>query len=159
MLWWYWIILGAVLLVSDIALINIYYLLWFGLGALIVGLLMLAVPTLPLALQITLFGVISTGFLLLWLWVLRPHGEKKLLAGAKEELIGSNAAVVRFANGSGTLRLQKPIGGRDVWRFTSKDNLRAGATVQIFALDENSRVVQATATPTTSPTEKTNNGE
>ena len=142
MLWWHWIFLGAALLVLDMVLINIYYLLWFGLGALAVGVTLLAFPAMAFAWQIALFGAVSAGFLLLWLLLFRPRGRRKLHAEAKEELIGSRAAVVRFNNGNGTLRLQKPIGGRDVWRFTSSAALAAGESVVISALNDDG-IVQA----------------
>ena len=142
MLWWHWIFLGAALLVLDMMLLNIYYLLWFGLGALAVGVALLAFPAMALAWQITLFGAVSAGFLLLWLLLLRPRARRKLHIAAKEELIGSRAAVVRFNNGSGTLRLQKPIGGCDVWRFTSSAALAAGESVVISALNDDG-IVQA----------------
>ena len=147
MLWWYWIILGTALLVLDIALINVYYILWFGLGALTVGGIMLTVPDMPLAVQITLFGGVSGGFLLLWLFALRPRAEAKLMAMAREEIAGTRGAVIRFGNGSGTLRLQKPIGGKDVWQFTSSAEVNAGETVVISALNKDGTLQAAPPPP------------
>lgn len=143
MLWWYWVILGTILLVADIALINIYYLIWFGVGALAVGAVLFAVPDLPLAAQIVLFGVISGGFLLGWLAAVRHRAAQPLPSAVCEELIGSRGAVVRFGNGRGSLRLQKPIGGRDVWTFTSEDAaVRDGDTVVISAISKDN-ILQA----------------
>lgn len=149
-LWWHWVVLGVILLVADIALINLYYLMWFGVGAFIVGGGVLIFPAMPLWFQILLFGGISAAFLALWLLVLRPHNEKKLLATAKEELIGAVAVVVRFTNGRGTLRLQKPIGGRDTWRFTSSETPTPNDSVVITALDDNG-IAQAKIRPPTPP--------
>ena len=67
--WWIWIVLGAVLLIADIALINTYYLIWFGAGALLAGLLALVVPESALWLQIAVFGISSLASLLIWLFV------------------------------------------------------------------------------------------
>lgn len=123
--------MGAALLVADVALINVYYLLWFGIGAIAVGGGILLFPDMPLWTQITLFGCISLSFLIVWLLVLRPREDKKSLARAREELIGAKGVVVRFHDGQGLLRLQKPIGGKDTWQFTCSQSPGANDTVVI----------------------------
>lgn len=136
MLWWHWFIFGLALLVADVALINVYFLLWFGLGAALVGGIVYALPDTSLTAQILLFTGASAAFLALWLLVLRPRRNQKLLELAKKELVGASGAVIRFAAGSGTLRLQKPVGGRDVWPFTSSAELRAGQTAVILSVGD-----------------------
>ena len=117
--WWLWIVLGAGLLVADLLYINIYYLLWFGLGAIAVGLFSLAWPLVPFWQQLVLFGGLSAAMLALWLVFLRPRTLARRLLEAQNEMPGQAAIVVSFANGRGVLRLQRPVGGRDVWNFTA----------------------------------------
>ena len=41
--WWHWIVLGIALVIAELA-VPAFFIIWFGLGALLVGLAMLAVP-------------------------------------------------------------------------------------------------------------------
>ena len=135
-LWWHWAILGGVLLVADVLLINVYYLIWFGIGAIAVALSLLIFPDLPPAAQITVFGALSAAFLLVWLFFLRPQRSARLLRQAQDELPGNTGIVVRFNEGRGVMRLQKPIGGRDLWDFTASASLRPGEVVTVAALND-----------------------
>ena len=126
MQWWIWVVLGAGLFIADVALINTYYLIWFGIGALLVGLLAAVVPESALWLQVAVFGVSSLSSLLLWLFVMQPKFRAREMEKAKEEAPGQSGVVVRFNDGRGTLRLQGPVGGRDVWEFRAETEVRPG---------------------------------
>ena len=64
--WWSWIVLGAVLLISEIFVSTDFYLVFFAASALLVGLLgALGVP-LTVAMQWTLFAALSVVALLLF---------------------------------------------------------------------------------------------
>jgi membrane protein implicated in regulation of membrane protease activity len=64
--WWYWILLGLVLVVFEIAAPGGFYFIFFGVGALLVGALAAADAGGPLWVQILLFSVLSLGSLLLF---------------------------------------------------------------------------------------------
>ncbi len=119
LLWWHWAVFGAFLLIVDIALINLYFLVWFGFGAVFVSLLKLVAPAMLVWQQIMVFSLFSALLLALWLVVLRPRYSKKHMQQAQLELPGQAGVVVRFADGRGLLRLQRPIGGSDIWAFTA----------------------------------------
>jgi len=42
-LWWHWVVLGIVLMLLELA-VPAFFLMWFGLGAVVIGLLMLVFP-------------------------------------------------------------------------------------------------------------------
>jgi len=144
--WWIWIVLGAVLLIADIALINTYYLIWFGVGALLAGLLALVAPESAMWLQIAVFGVSSLSALLFWLFVMQPKIRAQEMEKAKDDVPGQSGVVVRFNNGRGTLRLQGPVGGRDVWEFYSEADVRPGDRLVIESVDEDG-VARVTSPP------------
>ena len=141
LLWWHWIILGTVLLITDTFFLNIYYLIWFGLGALSIGLILVVAPDIPAWGQIAVFGVLSAVFLVQWLFYLRPRQDAKALAEAKKEIVGQIGVAINFNNGEGKMRLQKPIGRRDVWNFKSSQAVKPGDRVSAESLGENGYVI------------------
>ena len=64
MLYWHWLVLGLLLVVGEI-FIPSFTILWFGLGALVVGLVELLIP-MSLSVQILLWTVSSVVFTLVW---------------------------------------------------------------------------------------------
>jgi membrane protein implicated in regulation of membrane protease activity len=57
--WWVWILLGLVLLLAELVTPGGFYILFFGLGAIAVGLLSAFGAAGPILFQIVLFSVIS----------------------------------------------------------------------------------------------------
>jgi inner membrane protein len=55
---WYWLVAGIVMIVIEM-LVPLAYFLWMGIAAFIVGLLLFVMPTMPLLIQVIIFGVIS----------------------------------------------------------------------------------------------------
>ena len=139
--WWHWVVLGCALLAADALLINIYYLIWFGIGAVIVGLLLPVFPSAAFGLQLVLWGVLSSLLLVQWLFWLRPVFNRKRAAEARVLLPGLAGVVVRFNNGAGLLRLQRPVGGRDIWDFRSAKECKPGDRVVIGEVDKNGNAI------------------
>ena len=133
--------LGCALLAADALLINIYYLIWFGIGAVIVGLLLPVFPSAAFGLQLVLWGVLSSLLLVQWLFWLRPVFNRKRAAEAQVLLPGLAGVVVRFNNGAGLLRLQRPVGGRDIWDFRSAKECKPGDRVVIGEVDKNGNAI------------------
>ena len=55
---------------------------------------------------------------------------------AKDEAPGQSGVVVRFNNGRGTLRLQGPVGGRDIWEFYTEAEVRPGDRLVIESVGD-----------------------
>ena len=45
--WWHWVVLGMCLSIAELA-IPAFFIIWFGIGAIIIGLLLLVAPDLGL---------------------------------------------------------------------------------------------------------------
>ena len=142
-LWWHWMVAGLVILAVDVLLINTFYMLWFGISGVAVALLLAVFPSLPVWGQILLFGVLSLGLLALWLLILRPRYTQKNIQKARHELPGLTAIVVHYNTHEkiGTIRLQKPVGGRDVWQFSATHTPQAGDRVTVGSVDDSGTVM------------------
>jgi inner membrane protein len=75
-LWWHWLVLGLLLVVAEMAASGGFYIIFFGIGAIVVGLLASFELAGPIWMQLMLFSLISvvslTGFrrrLLKWMQV------------------------------------------------------------------------------------------
>ena len=61
--WWGWIVLGTVILISEIIVSTDFYLVFFAASAVIVGLLVLLGASLPVSAQWLIFAALSIGML------------------------------------------------------------------------------------------------
>ena len=62
-LWWHWLAVGLVLVLLELAAPGGFYVIFFGLAAMVVGLLLLFDAAGPLWMQLLLFSVLSAVFL------------------------------------------------------------------------------------------------
>ena len=136
--WWHWAVLGFALLALDAVLLNIYYLLWFGAGALAAALALAVFPSMPLWAQLVLFASLSAALLAFWLLVLRPRTAAAEMRRARSELPGQAGVVINYnaAEKRGKIRMQKPVGGKDVWEFLSEHAPRSGERAVIGHVNE-----------------------
>ena len=65
-LWWHWLVLGLLLVLLELAASGGFYIIFFGIAALLVGLLSALGVAGPLWLQLLLFSGLSVGALLLF---------------------------------------------------------------------------------------------
>jgi inner membrane protein len=66
LLWWYWIVFGLLLVVAELAAAGGFYIIFFGVGAIVVGLLSLFGLAGPEWVQVLLFSALSIGALALF---------------------------------------------------------------------------------------------
>lgn len=66
LLWWHWIVLGLLLIVAEMAAAGGFYIIFFGIGAVIVGILAAFDAAGPAWLQVLLFTLLSVGGLVLF---------------------------------------------------------------------------------------------
>ena len=59
--WWHWLVLGLILAVAEMAISGGFYIIFFGIGALIVGALAAFGLAGPVWMQLLLFSVLSVG--------------------------------------------------------------------------------------------------
>src|SRR5687767_5210376 len=63
MAWWIWVILGFVLMVAELVVPGTFYIFFFGLGGIVVGVLVLAGVGGPSWMQWAMFSVFSVAFI------------------------------------------------------------------------------------------------
>jgi membrane protein implicated in regulation of membrane protease activity len=121
-----------------------FTILWFGLGALVVGLVLLLFPALPFSIQLVLWIVLSAGFALYWFRYFRPRMVDKTKAGiSREAVIGESGTVIRVPQEGqkGVVRFSIPILGDDEWEFICEQQVAAGDRVHIKDFSGNSLIV------------------
>lgn len=141
--YWHWLVLGILLIVSEI-FVPSFIMVWFGLGALIVGGL-LKFTDIGLTYQLLIWAVSSIVFILLWFKFVRPLAVDRTKAGlGKESIINETGMVIKVpANGQrGKMRFSTPKLGNDEWLILSEQELADGDRVRVISVSGNSLVVE-----------------
>lgn len=129
---WHWGA-GALLLLIAEAVLPGFYLLWLGVAALLVSLLLLVWPGAPFELQLILFAVASVGSIAAWrAWRDRnpETSDQPLLNERGQQYVGRMFTLdAPIVNGAGKVRV-----GDGVWLVKGAD-LPAGTTVRVVAVD------------------------
>jgi len=131
--WWHWLVLGFCLIGLEL-LIPSFTIIWFGLGAVAVALLVLLIAGIPLWLQVLLWAVASVAFTLMWFKYLRPRNNRTHAGQSKEALIGETGIIIRGTADSyakGTVRFRIAILGADEWTCYADEPLTVGDMVQV----------------------------
>jgi inner membrane protein len=98
MLYWHWLVMGVLLIIGEI-FIPSFTILWFGLGALVVGTVALLVD-MPFSIQVLLWTISSVVFTVLWFRLIKPRMEMRNNDGlARESAIGESGQVIKLPAG------------------------------------------------------------
>jgi len=142
-LYWHWIVLGIALMAMEILLPS-FVALWFGAAAVIVGVLLLFIPSLSVALQVVLWVIFSIIFTWLWFRIMQPLAIDKTKAGlSREAIVGEIGQVLSAPTTErrGTLRFSVPILGADEWPFICSDEVASGDRVRVSDISGNDLIV------------------
>ncbi len=135
LLWWHWILLGIVLVLLELVVPS-FTIFWFGLGAILTGLLAAVLPSLPLEWQLLVFAASSIGFTVLWFRYLLPR--KKGESAADEKLaIGQTgiAATRALSPGEiGRVVFSVPVLGHEAWEYTADEPIQTGERLRVTAV-------------------------
>jgi membrane protein implicated in regulation of membrane protease activity len=106
--WWHWLVFGLVLVLAEVATAGGFYIIFFGIGAIVVGLLASGNLAGPVGVQILLFSVISVGSLLLFRKRLLGWFQADPRADVIDQLVGELAVVTEdlAAGGVGKVELR-----------------------------------------------------
>ena len=134
--WWHWVLGGLGLVLLELALPS-FFVIWFGLSALLVGLSMLVLPTLSLTAQIALWIITSVVMVVLWFSVFKRSQHKTLIGTAAGEVIGEVgllvSAVAPFQRGK--VRFQRPLLGAEEWVCMAESAITAGERVRVVSVE------------------------
>ncbi len=138
---WNWFVLAVALLVAETIIPGIHFM-WFGMAAIIVGSLALALgDMLPWEWQLALFGAISitSVWLTRFYWRPRPvDSDQPTLNVRGSNYIGQVVQVeTTFAGGRGRVRV-----GDTVWLAQGPGEIDAGESVRITGVDGTVLIVE-----------------
>lgn len=134
--WWYWVVAGVALLLCELA-IPVFVLVWFGLSAVLVGILLAILPSVSLTIQLGLWLLLSLILVFSWFRVFKPSQHKTRIGMSDGNLIGEvgllTHAVAPFQKGK--VRFQKPLLGSEIWTCIAEEEIAAGERVRIVQLE------------------------
>lgn len=133
--WWHWIVGGIVLVLAELVIPS-FFIVWFGLGALLVGLLALAFELSPTA-QLATWTLASLAMVVLWFRVFKQSFVKTRAGTADGGVIGEIGllvgAVAPFERGK--VRFQRPVLGSEEWVCLADTAIAAGGRVKVVAVE------------------------
>lgn len=141
--YWHWVVFGVVLVISEIAL-STFFILWFGVAAIIVGVILLVWPSLDVNWQIFIWTLLSVILAILWFRYLKPLSVDRTKAGlSREAVVGEVGIVIQVPHDSrrGVMRFSVPVLGADEWQIMSSDELSEGDRVQVREVSGNTLIV------------------
>jgi membrane protein implicated in regulation of membrane protease activity len=134
--WWHWEIAGLALVLLELA-VPAFFVIWFGFGAMLVGLVLLVAPGLALSAQIGVWVLASVAMTVLWFRVFKRSQHKTLVGTAAGEVIGEIgllvSAVAPFERGK--VRFQRPVLGAEEWACVAESAIAAGERVRVVSVE------------------------
>jgi len=116
-----------------------FFVIWFALGALFTGVVLLALPTIGFTAQMLVWTVASVAMTVLWFKYFRNASRTRV--GQADGALGEIGVLVRaieplgVSSLRGEVRFQKPIMGADVWPCIADEAIAAGERVKVVAVD------------------------
>lgn len=143
LLYWHWLVFGMLLIVFEI-FIPSFTALWFGLGALIIGGILLIEPDMRLVWQLVVWLLASSAFTWAWFKFFKRLAPDRTKAGlSREAIIGETAQVIRAPHEAsrGMLRFATPKLGSEEWEFICEQAVSVGDRVAVKDVSGNTLIV------------------
>lgn len=136
---WLWGILGLVLLALEMAS-GTFYILWFGVAALILCLLSWLLPNLDVSIQLLSFVLISLGSLFIWQRFYKTSATDSRVGQAQGEEIGRTGTMIETVSPlqNGRIQFTQGVMGSREWAAVSHETIEAGALAIVVAIEGNS---------------------
>ena len=135
--WWHWMVLGLCLAMAELV-IPAFFIVWFGIGAIGVGISLLITPDLAISSQMLLWAALSTTLVIVWFRYLKPKTVTSVGTSASSAVGEVGVLVSDLGPDSrGQVRFQKPVLGSDVWECYSDTKIKAGERVRLVAVEGN----------------------
>lgn len=134
--WWHWLVVGIALMLAELA-IPAFFIVWFGLGAVLVGLLLILAPSLSLTTQLLLWTVASVGMTVMWFRVFRTDVHKTRIGQTSGAAIGEIGLLTSMVAPyqPGQVRFQKPVLGAEQWECRADDTIASGERVRVVSVE------------------------
>lgn len=142
--YWHWLVFGMLLILAEL-FIPSFTILWFGLAAIAVSVLILINPVISLTWQLFVWAIASCLTTFLWFFLFKPTMLDRTHAGiAKEALIGQTGHVIKAPvdGRDGMVRFAVPLLGSDEWAFFCSDTVVSGDRVKVKEIAGNTLIVE-----------------
>jgi membrane protein implicated in regulation of membrane protease activity len=130
---WYWLIAAVIMIILEMVLPAAYFL-WMGVSAFVVGLLLYLVPTMPLLIQVVIFGVLSIVTLILYKRHQKANpivNDEPNLNRRGEQYVGRLFTLEEaIVNGVGKVKVDDSI-----WKVSCSTDMPAGMKVRVISID------------------------
>lgn len=141
---WHWLILGIVLMLSEL-IIPAFAALWFGVAAILMAILLWLFPDLGITTQLIVWGIASGACTVAWFKWIKPLSRDKTQAGlSREAVIGQVGMVIetRLEHEHIKVRFSVPLLGSDEWRCRCEHTVQVGDRVRVIDILGNDLLVQ-----------------
>ena len=141
---WHWFVLGVLLILSELVL-PAFAALWFGIAAIMVGVLLWLFPMMGFTTQLVTWIILSVLCTLLWFKFIKPLSTDKTTAGlSREATIGQVGMVIQthMEHDLITVRFPMPVLGSDEWNCRSLEPVQVGDRVRVIDILGNDLVVK-----------------
>jgi membrane protein implicated in regulation of membrane protease activity len=143
-LYWYWLVLGMLLIMAEI-FIPSFTVFWFGLGAIIVALILWLLPDMAVSWQLFIWAIASIVFTFLWFKFIKPLMTDRTKAGiSREAAQGESGHVIKTPaeDRRGIVRFATPLLGTDEWPFICEQEVASGDRVFVKDVSGNTLIVE-----------------
>ncbi len=141
---WHWFVLGVLLMLSEL-IIPAFAALWFGISAILVGILLWIFPALDSTVQLVLWMILSILCTIAWFRFIKPLSIDKTKAGlSREATIGQIGMVIQVNMEHEQIRVRfpMPVLGSDEWNCRTLTTVNVGDRVRVVDILGNDLVVQ-----------------
>jgi len=134
--WWHWAVLGIGLIIAELA-VPAFFIVWFGLGALLVSLVVLVAPSMGLTAQLLTWTVASVAMVVIWFRIFKPGMHKTRIGMSDSNIVGEVGMLTRDVEPyqKGQVRFQKPLVGSEVWECIAEAPIKSGERVKVLGIE------------------------
>jgi hypothetical protein len=143
-LYWYWLVLGMLLIIAEL-FIPSFTVFWFGLGAILVALILWWLPGISITWQLFIWAIASIVLTFLWFKFFKPLMIDRTKAGiSREAVLGESGQVIKIPEEGrrGVVRFATPLLGTDEWPFICEQAVACGDRVFVKDISGNTLLVE-----------------
>lgn len=136
---WVWGVLGLALLAIEM-LTGTLYILWFGIAAVLIALLLWLIPAMPITLQLFLFATLSLGSLAIWRRNYKKTSPDLHIGQSQGDEVGRVGTIIESVSPrqNGRIQFTQGVMGSREWVAVSHEEIETGADAVIIAIEGNS---------------------
>ena len=135
---WIWGAIGIILLAVEMAT-GTFYVLWFGVAALFVALILSLLPDVLMAIQFAMFAFLSLGSLAIWRRYYKKTSSDSRVGQSQGEEIGRVGVIVEpcGVTQNGKISFTQGLMGSREWAAVSDETIEIGSKAAVVAVEGN----------------------